>query len=340
MPLTCVDLSAVPETEQESTLSAIATDLQTTLNLSSGRVVRIALFDLGTSQRLLLVIHHLVVDGVSWRILLEDLQIAYQQLSQGQAIQLPPKTTSFKHWAERLTEYAQSEALQQELDYWLTQSRRQIAPLPVDFPGGDNTVAHSHTISISLSQEETQALLQDVPAAYQTQINDVLLTALVQAVKQWTGESLLLVDLEGHGREEIFEDVDLSRTVGWFTTLFPVLLDIGAASSLADALKTVKEQLRNVPNRGIGYGYCAISVLGIRAWKPKLKSDLTIWGSPTKCFLIHRYLHQPRSLAVRDAVCKEAELICSISMELLQAVSCDWIGRIARRFIVETRLRI
>jgi non-ribosomal peptide synthase protein (TIGR01720 family) len=254
MPLTCVDLSAVPETEQESTLSAIATDLQTTLNLSSGQVVRIALFDLGTSQRLLLVIHHLVVDGVSWRILLEDLQIAYQQLSQGQAIQLSPKTTSFKHWAERLTEYAQSEALQQELDYWLTQSRRQIAPLPVDFPGGDNTVAHSITISISLSQEETQALLQDVPAAYQTQINDVLLTALVQAVKQWTGESLLLVDLEGHGREEIFEDVDLSRTVGWFTTLFPVLLDIGAASSLADALKTVKEQLRNVPHRGIGYG--------------------------------------------------------------------------------------
>ncbi|NEQ20420.1 MAG: amino acid adenylation domain-containing protein [Microcoleus sp. SIO2G3] len=254
MPFTYVDLSAVPETEQESTLSAIATDLQTTLDLSSGRVLRIALFNLGTSQRLLLVIHHLVVDGVSWRILLEDLQTAYQQLSQGQAIQLPPKTTSFKHWAERLTEYAQSEALQQELDYWLTQSRRQIALLPVDFPGGDNTVAHSNTISISLSQEETQALLQDVPAAYQTQINDVLLTALVQAVKQWTEESLLLVDLEGHGREEIFEDVDLSRTVGWFTTLFPVLLDIGAASSPGDALKTVKEQLRNVPNRGIGYG--------------------------------------------------------------------------------------
>ncbi|HBB30690.1 MAG TPA: non-ribosomal peptide synthetase [Cyanobacteria bacterium UBA8803] len=254
IPFACVDLSAVPETEQESTLSAIATDLQTTLNLSSGRVVRIALFDLGTSQRLLLVIHHLVVDGVSWRILLEDLQTAYQQLSQGQAIQLPPKTTSFQHWAERLTEYAQSEALQQELDYWLTQSRRQIAPLPVDFPGDNNTVAHCNTISATLSQEETQALLQEVPAAYQTQINDVLLTALVQAVKQWTGESLLLVDLEGHGREEIFADVDLSRTVGWFTTLFPVLLDIGEASSPGDALKTIKEQLRNVPNRGIGYG--------------------------------------------------------------------------------------
>jgi non-ribosomal peptide synthase protein (TIGR01720 family) len=165
-----------------------------------------------------------------------------------------------------LTEYAQSEALQQELDYWLTQSRRQIAPLPVDFPGGDNTVAHSSTISIALSQEETQVLLQDVPAAYQTQINDVLLTALVQAVKQWTGERLLLVDLEGHGREEIFEDVDLSRTVGWFTTLFPVLLDIGEASSLADALKTVKEQLRNVPNRGIGYGvlrYLSLRNLGM-----------------------------------------------------------------------------
>ena len=109
-------------------------------------------------------------------------------------------------------------------------------------------------MSVSLSAEETRALLQEVPEAYHTQINDVLLTALVQAFSRWTGARSLLVDLEGHGREEIFEDVDLSRTVGWFTTIFPVLLESGGGFHPGNALKSVKEQLRRIPNRGIGYG--------------------------------------------------------------------------------------
>ncbi|MEQ8997813.1 MAG: amino acid adenylation domain-containing protein [Coleofasciculus sp. B1-GNL1-01] len=255
-PFTLLDLSTVSETERGLAISKAATELQASLNLSSGPLVRVAYFNLGANKpdRLLLVIHHLAVDGVSWRILLEDLQSAYQQLSQGKEIQLSPKTTSFKYWAERLREYAQSEALQQELDYWLRESRRQIAHIPVDFPEGDNTVAKARNVSVALSKEETQALLQEVPAAYQTQINDVLLTALVQAFAQWTGVYSLLIDLEGHGREEIFDDVDLSRTVGWFTTIFPVLLDIEESASPGDALKTIKEQLRSIPNRGIGYG--------------------------------------------------------------------------------------
>jgi non-ribosomal peptide synthetase component F/aryl carrier-like protein len=183
VPFTYVDLSTVSETEQESAISDAAAELQTSLNLSSGLLVRVILFDLGASKpsRLLIIIHHLAVDGVSWRILLEDLQIAYQQLSQGKAIQLPPKTTSFKHWAERLQEYAQSAALQQELNYWLAESRQQIVHLPIDFPGGNNTVAEACTVSVTLSREETQALLQEVPAAYQTQINEVLLAVLMQA---------------------------------------------------------------------------------------------------------------------------------------------------------------
>jgi non-ribosomal peptide synthase protein (TIGR01720 family) len=114
-------------------------------------------------------------------------------------------------------------------------------------------VASERTVSVELSVEETQALLQEVPAAYQTQINDILLTALAQSFARWTGERSLLVELEGHGREDIFNDVNLSRTVGWFTTHFPVLLDIGEASNPGEALKAVKEQLRRIPNRGIGY---------------------------------------------------------------------------------------
>jgi non-ribosomal peptide synthase protein (TIGR01720 family) len=258
VPFTRVDLSALPEAEQRPALEAAAAELQASLNLESGSLVRVALFDLGTNQpnRLLLVIHHLAVDGVSWRILLEDLHGAYQQLCHGEVMKLPPKTTSFQGWAQKLSEYVQSAVLEKELDYWLASSRLGVAPLPVDYPAGKNanTVTSACNVSVSLSAEETRALLQDVPQAYNTQINDALLTALVQTFAQWTGTGGLLVDLEGHGREEILEGVDLSRTVGWFTTVFPVLLDLTEASHPGEALKSVKEQLRRIPNRGISYG--------------------------------------------------------------------------------------
>ncbi|MEM8808820.1 MAG: condensation domain-containing protein, partial [Cyanobacteria bacterium P01_G01_bin.38] len=109
-------------------------------------------------------------------------------------------------------------------------------------------------VSVALNEAETLTLLQEVPTAYRTQINDVLLTALAQAFARWTGERSLLIDLEGHGREDLFETVDLSRTVGWFTTIFPVILNIGESVGPGDALKAIKEQLRSIPNRGIGYG--------------------------------------------------------------------------------------
>jgi non-ribosomal peptide synthase protein (TIGR01720 family) len=194
------------------------------------------------------------VDGVSWRILLEDLQTAYQSLESGRAVNLPRKTTSFKRWAERLEEYRQSPALEQELDYWLGDEWARISPLPLDYVGGSKAVASSRTVSVSLSEQETRALLQEVPAAYRTQINDALLAALARAFARWTGQARLLVDLEGHGREEVIEGVDLSRTVGWFTAVFPMLLEVESDASPIDALKSVQEQLRAVPNRGIGYG--------------------------------------------------------------------------------------
>ncbi|NJM20524.1 MAG: amino acid adenylation domain-containing protein [Richelia sp. SM1_7_0] len=256
VPFTLLDLSTMSELKQQSAISNAATTLHSSLNLSNSPLLRVALFDLGTgkSQRLLIIIHHLVVDGISWRVLLEDLQTAYQQLSQGKAIALPPKTTSFKHWAQRLQEYTQSQVIPQELNYWLTKIPRQTVRLPVDFPNGDNTVALTENISVTLSQEETQTLLQKVSATYQTQINDVLLTVLIQAVEKWVGVRSLVVDLEGHGREEIFDDVDLSRTLGWFSTIFPVFLDIKETNGIESALETIKTQLRSIPNRGIGYG--------------------------------------------------------------------------------------
>lgn len=254
VPFTQLDLSTLSAIEQSETITVVATDLQTSLNLADAPLMRVVLFNLGNDQpdRLLLILHHLVVDGVSWRVLLEDLQTAYQQLAQGQAVQLPAKTTSFKEWSERLQNFAYSEALQQELTYWLQGS--EDTTLPIEDTTGDNTVALTQTVSVALPQTETAALLQEVPATYQTQINDVLLTALVQAFFQWTQVPSLYLDLEGHGRESLFEDVEVSRTIGWFTTIFPVQLSLDDPEHCEKCLKSIKEQLRQIPRQGIGYG--------------------------------------------------------------------------------------
>jgi amino acid adenylation domain-containing protein/non-ribosomal peptide synthase protein (TIGR01720 family) len=257
VPLRIFDLSHLSPQEQQTAIKATDAELQASLDLSTGVIAQVALFQLGNDKPsyLLFIIHHLAVDAVSWRILLEDLATAYQQISRNEVIKLPPKTTSWQYWSDRLTEYAQIAAVK-ELDYWLNQSSIQVTALPVDYPSDqeNNTVASTASVSLALNEEQTRALLQDVPSAYNTQINDVLLTALVQSFAQWTGESSLLIDLEGHGREDLFEDVDLSRTVGWFTTLFPVRLQLQEIDHPGNALKFVKEQLRQIPNRGIGYG--------------------------------------------------------------------------------------
>jgi len=252
------DLSQIPPSEQITAIESTANQLQASLNLSEGPIIRVALFHLGDRQpnRLLIIIHHLAVDGVSWRILLEDLIAAYQQLNRGETIKLPAKTTSFQDWAVRLTEYAQTQTAVAELDYWLTQLNSHTAPLPVDDPSqtAENQMADRAELSVSLSAEQTTALLKEVPSAYNTQINDVLLTALAQSFAQWTGQTSLLIDLEGHGREELFSDLNLARTVGWFTSVFPVLLKLEQAEVTGKSLKSIKEQLRHIPQRGIGYG--------------------------------------------------------------------------------------
>jgi amino acid adenylation domain-containing protein/non-ribosomal peptide synthase protein (TIGR01720 family) len=256
VPFETIDLSQLANIEQSQAITGHAVRLHTTLNLHDGPLLRAALFNRGGQHNsyLLIVIHHLVMDGVSWRILLEDFQTLYQQLVRGETPSLPAKTTSFKTWAERLVEYGRSPALSNELPYWLAVGNAAPSRLPRDESEGVNTVAQARTLSVSLNAAETQALLQEVPVAYRTQINEVLLTALVRAFAKWTGSHSLLLDLEGHGREEIIEGVDLSRTISWFTTIFPVVLDCGNAQTAVEALQQVKEQLRAIPNRGIGYG--------------------------------------------------------------------------------------
>ncbi|MEO0769074.1 MAG: amino acid adenylation domain-containing protein, partial [Cyanobacteria bacterium J06649_4] len=257
-PLAVIDLSKTATAEQSQAIEKIATDFQASLDIEAGAVMQTVLFNLGDNveSRLLIIIHHLVVDGVSWRIVLEDLETLYQQLMDNRSIQLPAKTTAFIDWAKRLDEYGRSQTTSQELDYWLSQPWSMTSPLPLDCSEANlsNTVGDSQELSVTLSQAETTALLESSNEAYNTQINDILLSALGIALAEWTGTLKVLIALEGHGREEIFDDVDISRTVGWFTTLFPVLLDLPKGNDVASTIKATKEQLRAIPNRGIGFG--------------------------------------------------------------------------------------
>jgi amino acid adenylation domain-containing protein/non-ribosomal peptide synthase protein (TIGR01720 family) len=250
------DLSAFSSEEQDNLIEATTEALQKSLNIEKGPLFRVALFQLGpdSSNRLFIVIHHLAVDGVSWRILLEDVTTAFYQLENGDSINLPAKTTSYQQWAKRLKDSANSEMITGERDYWLNESRKPVQPLPKDVLTERDLDTQTNQVVISLSQEETARLLKEVHGAYGTQINDLLLAALVQSITWWTHEETLLIDLEGHGREALFDDVDLSRTVGWFTAIFPVCLDIRGVETPGEILKRVKEQLRAIPNHGSSFG--------------------------------------------------------------------------------------
>jgi len=240
-------------------LETLGEEAQRSLDLGQGPLMRAVLVELGDgSQRLLLVIHHLVVDGVSWRILLEDLQTAYRQLARGAAVALPAKTSSTRDWAQRLQHYAQGEALAQELAWWQGQLEGAEADLPGAKPGASLSNRHAGGATTHLDSTHTRRLLHDAPAAYRTQINDLLLTALARVIGRWTGHDSTLIRLEGHGREDLFDDIDLTRTVGWFTSIYPVKLT--PAASLAESLKGIKEQLRAIPDKGIGFG--ALRYLG------------------------------------------------------------------------------
>ncbi|MFD2422709.1 amino acid adenylation domain-containing protein, partial [Amycolatopsis pigmentata] len=245
------DLSAEPDAG--AMIRTLADDAHRSVDLAAGPLLRAVLFDLGPDrgQRLLIVIHHLVVDGVSWRILLDDLANAYEQVKAGRSVLLSAKTTSFPEWSARLERYAGSAACLAELPYW--NRPRPATGLPRDGDGA-NTFAAVRTVAASLGPEQTAALLRDVPRAFDTRINDVLLTALACALRDWTGQTACVIDMEGHGREDLFADVDLSRTVGWFTSIFPVVIDIGSAVDVAECLRQVTAQLDAVPNNGIGYG--------------------------------------------------------------------------------------
>ncbi|RKG75337.1 non-ribosomal peptide synthetase, partial [Corallococcus terminator] len=249
------DLSELSPEARPRVMEEQADRLQASFDLAQPPLVRAALFHFGPGreQRLLLIIHHLVVDAVSWRVLIEDLEAAYLQLSERRPAVLPGKTTSFLSWTRRLETHALSDALHAQTALWLDEARHGGVPLPVDASGA-NTHGSQRAVSVQLDAEETRLLLQETPAGWRARINDVLLTALALALREWTGQSSALIDLEGHGRQELFADADVSRTVGWFTSLTPALLRLPPGGTPGDSLRAVRDTLSQWPDQGIGFG--------------------------------------------------------------------------------------
>ncbi|WP_266156573.1 non-ribosomal peptide synthetase [Dyella silvatica] len=267
-----IDIDGLDATALASCIAAAGHAADQRLAPADGVMLQAVWFDAGRRHagRLLLILHHLVVDGVSWRILLPDLVSAWQAIRAGQAVQLDPVGTSFRHWAQRLQHEASSARRLAELPSWL-QILQQPDPLLSSRPlsAALDTVATSAQLSLSLPSSLTSALLTRVPALFHAHINDVLLTGFALAVAAWrqqrgqTSSLGVRLDLKGHGREDIAEGLDLSRTVGWFTSVFPLWLDPGAIdlaqamaghADLGQALKSIKEQLRALPDNGIGFG--------------------------------------------------------------------------------------
>jgi non-ribosomal peptide synthase protein (TIGR01720 family) len=215
------------------------------IDIDAGVLVELEVDD-RTAQ---LAIHHLAVDAVSWPILLEDIEDAYTQLGHGSSAVLPRKSSSFKTWAEHLDSRTRRSDLRDELPFW--RSALTGEPLPRD---GETGAGATETVRTSFTAEETRALMSDVPKAFDTTVDEALLTALVEAFRDWTGRSALSVFMERHGRETEGTEVDLSRTVGWFTALFPMTLNGSHGADSAAALRAVKEQVRAVPRHGLGYG--------------------------------------------------------------------------------------
>ncbi|MBN3526500.1 non-ribosomal peptide synthetase [Paenibacillus apiarius] len=262
----------INDTNIEAKIEAAAQTIQTGMDLASGPLVKAGLFQTRGGDHVLLAIHHLVIDGVSWRILLEDLAMAYEQVVSGEMVKLPRKTSSYKKWAECLKEYANSEDLLQEHEYWSKLGESQWRRLPKEKAAASNRVKDAQNVKLKLPACATERLLRQTNRAYNTEINDILLTALGTALTQWLGSGRILIGVEGHGREGIFKDLDVNRTVGWFTSLYPVMLSLPLTDDMGRQIMAVKKTLRAIPNKGIGYG--VIQYLTAQNNKECLKSEL------------------------------------------------------------------
>ncbi len=297
------DLSKIQDIDLPSQIELQANIYQQNLSIEKGPLIKIVLFNCGKKRqaRLLIIIHHLIIDGVSWRILLEDCNNIYQALKNNQIISIPKKSHSYMQWSNALLKYSKSDKIKKHIAYW-ENIKKSIKPLPVDFNKEHNKEPNIDTITFSITKEETLTLIQKTPKIYLTQINDILLTALVLAKGDWTKDYTLSIALEGHGRENIIDEIDISRTIGWFTSVFPVYIKIDDHYNLEKSIKIVKETLNQIPNKGIDYAI--LKYLTPKVELSSIISDNTIYTEPSINF---NYFGQWDNVFLQKDIFKFAE---------------------------------
>jgi len=229
-------------------IDTVEVQAQQSLNIYTGPLMKFVVFRSNDQVRIFWVIHHLLVDGVSWRIILEDFEKGKQQILKSEPLSFPTKTTSYKKWGEVLKQYAQKELSSESIRYWEKELKYSVP----SYLQKANELNHGTDIyQFKYNQTCTEHLIKTITKKYKTTVDEVLLSVIAHAVsKQWDIPELW-IELEGHGREDIVDNVDITRTVGWFTTMYPVRLS--GNETLDNVLRKTKQRLRAIPNKGFDY---------------------------------------------------------------------------------------
>ncbi|WP_170115651.1 alpha/beta fold hydrolase [Melittangium boletus] len=243
--------------EWRKELEREAEKLQGSLSLEKGPVARAGLIHTPEGERVLWVVHHVAVDAVSWGVLVEDLGAAYRQCEAGaEQVVLPEKTDSFQSWSRALRDYAGSAEVHADKSYWagVDAEVKRLGPLPSEGARGTGVEGDVARLRVELDEERTSILLRVAGILGRLGMNGLLVTGLARAFHDWTGEPRLALAMEGHGRERIPGGLDVSRTVGWFTSIYPVVIDSRPAESTSEQLHSVLRSLRGAARRGLSYG--------------------------------------------------------------------------------------
>jgi amino acid adenylation domain-containing protein/non-ribosomal peptide synthase protein (TIGR01720 family) len=253
LPLEIVELRGADEETEKSTVQGHLSQLIRSFDMRKPPLVKAVLYQTDTPF-LFFFGHFLVADIGSWTTILDDFDTAYRNLSRGEKLELQPKTTAFRDWVGRLVERANGPEIESEKAYWTDERIKDTALMPLDFPQGENRMRSSQSVYLDLDEDFSETLLKKIPRATGAQIDAIILTAVLYAIEEWTGNRSLRINLLGHGREPLYDDIDTTRSVGWFNTIYPAYLTLGDAPHPAAALKQVNKQLRAIPNAGLGFG--------------------------------------------------------------------------------------
>jgi amino acid adenylation domain-containing protein/non-ribosomal peptide synthase protein (TIGR01720 family) len=251
------DLSQLSKDDFEFSLNVLAESYQKSLDIEQGELVKwifIKTPQEDDANRFIMIVHHLAIDGVSWRIILEDLDLMLRNINLNETDKEVKKTSSYRQWSDELMRLGQTDRIKNQFNYW-----QNVISFysPLTFENVSITLITAKDISRFsnfLSQTQTDHLLHSVSKAYNTEINDILLLAFAEVFTRFSKRNDLVIGLEGHGRELEASSIDISRTVGWFTNLYPVHLNIGNETNIGENIKSIKEQLRQVPAKGMGFG--------------------------------------------------------------------------------------